>query len=220
MAKDSAKKNTAYYYWFWCCCCSCCLSVSLGDALDLILLFDGERVGGLLGAVDDLISEALGDGLDVAEGGVAGAGADQVDGLVDTAERGHIDGLTTDNTGRTDTGGVFAGTTGLDSLDEDLEGVLVGQEVDDLEGVLDDAHSEQLLTVAAGLHHHTADEALGDRAGSLAETLLLVAAGSVGEPHLGALLGHGDVIMEGQIRDGDVLVGPLSEKLSFRHGVE
>jgi len=143
-----------------------------------------------------------------------------MDGLVDTAERRDIDGLATDDTGGTDTGGVFARATGLDGFDEDLKGVLVGQKVDDLEGVLDDAHGHQLLTVAAGLLHHTANEALGDRAGSLTEALLLVAAGSVGEPHLGALLGHGDVIMKRQIRDSDVLVGPLSEKLSFRHGVE
>ena len=58
------------------------LSVRLGNALDLILLLDGVGVGGLLGAIDDLVREALRDGLDVAEGGVARAGGDEVDGLV------------------------------------------------------------------------------------------------------------------------------------------
>ena len=40
--------------------------------------------------------------------------------LVDTAERGDIDGLTTDGTLRTDTGGVFTGTSVDDGVDENL----------------------------------------------------------------------------------------------------
>ena len=44
-----------------------CLSVGLGDALELILLLDGVRVGRAVGGVDQLVSKALGDGLDVAE---------------------------------------------------------------------------------------------------------------------------------------------------------
>jgi hypothetical protein len=40
-----------------------------------------------------------------------------------------------------------------DSVHEDLDGVLVGEEVDDLEGVLDDAHRHQLLAVVAAVHH-------------------------------------------------------------------
>merc|ERR1712196_260363 len=105
---------TTYYKGF-----SADLSVSHGDALDLILLLDGVGVGGLLGAIDDLISEALGNGLDVTESGVASTGADEVDGLVDAAKGRDIDGLTTDDTGGSDTGGILTGATGLDGLDED-----------------------------------------------------------------------------------------------------
>ena len=43
------------------------LSVGLGDTLDLVLLLDGIAVGGVLGGVDELVSKALSDGLDVAE---------------------------------------------------------------------------------------------------------------------------------------------------------
>lgn len=43
------------------------LSVRLGDTLDLVLLLDGIAVGRVLGGVDELISKALSDGLDVAE---------------------------------------------------------------------------------------------------------------------------------------------------------
>lgn len=41
--------------------------------------------------------------------------------------------------------------------------------------------------------------------------------GGVGEPDLSGLLGDGDVVMERQIGDSDVLVGPLAKKLNFRH---
>jgi hypothetical protein len=44
------------------------LPVGLGDALNLVLLLDGVRVGAALGGVDDLLSKALGDGLDGPEG--------------------------------------------------------------------------------------------------------------------------------------------------------
>ena len=43
------------------------LSVGLGDTLDLVLLLDRIAVGRVLGGVDELVSKALSDGLDVAE---------------------------------------------------------------------------------------------------------------------------------------------------------
>jgi hypothetical protein len=39
----------------------------------------------------------------------------------------------------------------------DLDGVLVGEEVDDLKGMCDDANSHELLAVVAALHHKTAE---------------------------------------------------------------
>ena len=106
------------------------LSVGLGDTLELVLLLDGVRVGGTLGGVDELLSEALGNRLDVAESGLTGADGQEGNGLVDTAERGDIDGLATDGTGGSDTGRVFAGTAVDNGVDGDLDGVLVGHDVD------------------------------------------------------------------------------------------
>jgi hypothetical protein len=106
------------------------LSVGLGYTLQLILLLDGVGVAASLGSVDELLSKALGNGLDVAESGLTGTDGEESDGLVDTAERGDIDGLATDGTGGTDTGGVFAGTAVDDGIDGDLDGVLVGHDVD------------------------------------------------------------------------------------------
>ena len=71
---------------------------------------------------------------------------------------------------------------------------LSGQQVDDLEGVLDDAHGHQLLAVVAAVHHHGVGEALHDGALRLAEALGGIAAPGVGEV-LGVLLLHGDVIL-------------------------
>ena len=106
------------------------LSVALRDTLQLILLLDGVRVAAALGGVDQLLSQALGDRLDVAEGGLTGAGGEQGDGLVDAAEGRDIDGLSADGTGGTNTGAVFPGTAVDDSIDGDLDRVLVGHDVD------------------------------------------------------------------------------------------
>ena len=50
--------------------------------------------------------EALGDGLEATEGGRAGSGGDEVEGVVDAAEGGHVD----NNSGSSDTGGVLTGS--------------------------------------------------------------------------------------------------------------
>jgi hypothetical protein len=46
--------------------------MSNGVLTELILLLDGVGVGGALGGVDELISEALSNGLDVAESRLTG----------------------------------------------------------------------------------------------------------------------------------------------------
>ena len=57
------------------------LSVGLGHSLQLVLLLDGVAVGGSLGGINQLISQTLGDGLDVTESSLTGAGAQKPDGL-------------------------------------------------------------------------------------------------------------------------------------------
>ena len=83
--------------------------------------------------------------------------SEESDCLVDTAERGDIDGLTTDGTLRTDTGGIFTGTSVDNSINQNLDGVLVGEEVDDFESVSDNSDGQELLAVVAALHHHAID---------------------------------------------------------------
>merc|ERR1711924_436033 len=91
------------------------LPVSLGNALNLVLLLDGVAVGRALGGVDELLGEALGNGLDVAECGFASTGGEQPDRHVDTAERRDVDRLATDHTGGADAARVLTGTRVDDS---------------------------------------------------------------------------------------------------------
>lgn len=56
--------------------------------------------------------------------------------LVDTSEGRDIDGLSSDSTSTSDAGRIFTGTRVDDGLKEDLDGVLTGGEMDDLERVL------------------------------------------------------------------------------------
>jgi hypothetical protein len=61
-----------------------------------------------------------------------------------------------------------------DGVNNDLDGVGVGEEVDNLHGVLDDAYSQDLLAIVAAVHHERVGEALNDGALRLAEALLRV----------------------------------------------
>mmetsp|Transcript_36978 Transcript_36978/g.55876 ORF Transcript_36978/g.55876 Transcript_36978/m.55876 type:complete len:255 (-) Transcript_36978:22-786(-) len=188
------------------------LTIGLCHSLNLILLLDGIAVGGLLGSVHDLIGQALRNGLDVSEGAVASTGAQQVDGLIDASQGGDINRLTTDNTSRANSSGVLPRATVLDGLNVHLEGVLVREEVDDLEGMLDDADSHHLLAVVAAVHHHGAAQSLDDGAESLSELLLLEPALGVRKEGLTSL--DGNVVHQGEIFDLDI-VAPLSEELDL-----
>ena len=53
------------------------LPIALSNTLELVLLLDGIRIGRALGGIDQFVSEALGNGLDVAEGRFTGAGGEQ-----------------------------------------------------------------------------------------------------------------------------------------------
>jgi hypothetical protein len=106
------------------------LPIALRHTLQLVLLLDSIRVAASLGSVDELFGQALGNALDVAESGLTGTDGQEGNGLVDAAEGRDIDGLTTDGTGGSDTGAVFAGTAVDDGVHGNLDGVLVGHDVD------------------------------------------------------------------------------------------
>ena len=140
----------------------------------------------------------------------------QVDRLVDSAEGGAVDRLSTDGTTGADTGGVFTSASISDSVDEDLDGVLAGEDVDEVEDLLDLTDSHLFLTVvAAARDHHGTDETFDEGALSLLELLGLVATSSVGNVHLLVDGGEVQVVSERVVRAGDTFVGPLAEELGL-----
>ena len=194
-----------------------CLTVGLGDTLDGVLGLDGVTVGRTLGGVDDLISDALGDGLLVAETGFTGAVSHEVDGLAHTAEGRDVDGLAADDTSGTDAGGVLTGSRVDDSINVHLDRVLAGLEVDELEGGADDVDGEDLLTGVAAGEHQGDNKALDDGALGLAEALGLVAALGVRQVD-GVLRLDGDVVLKRDVVDLDIVEGPLVEELGLFEG--
>ena len=106
------------------------LPIALRHPLQFILLLDGIAVTATLRGVDQLLSQALSNGLDVSEAGLARTDGQERYGLVHPAQRRHVDGLTTDGSGTADTCGVLAGAAVDDGIDGDLERVRVGCYVD------------------------------------------------------------------------------------------
>lgn len=166
-----------------------------------------------LGSSNDLVSEALRDALETTEGTFASSLADKVDSLVDSAERRHIDSLSADNTTGSDTGGVFAGTGVRDSINENLDWVETGQQVNELHSLLNDTNCHLLFTVvsSAGGHHHVG-ETLNDWALNFLEATLLVAALCVRNVDLLANGLNLQVRSETDIVALNSIVRPFSEK--------
>ena len=106
------------------------LPIAFGHTFQFVLLLDRVRVAASLGSVDQLFGKTLGNALDVSESGLAGTDGKKGNGLVDTAERGDIDGLSSDGTGASNSGAVFARTAVDNGVDGDLDRVLVCHDVD------------------------------------------------------------------------------------------
>lgn len=106
------------------------LPIALGHTLQLVLLLDRIRVAASLGSVDEFFGKALGDALDVAERCLTGTDGEEGNGLVDTAERGHINGLSAHSTSGSDTGAVFARSAVDNGINGNLDRILVRHDVD------------------------------------------------------------------------------------------
>ena len=140
------------------------LTVRLGDTLNLILLLYGVAVRGPTGSVNDLVGETLGDGLDVSEGGLSSTHGHEVQRIVHSSEGRHVDRLSLDRAGAAYSRGILSWAAVDDGVNEQLYGVLVGEHVDQLQGVAHDAAGHQLLAVVAAEAHHGTGEALNDGA--------------------------------------------------------
>ena len=138
-----------------------------------------------LGGGDDLVGQSLGHRLVASERRLSGSLADQINSLVDSSQWRHIDGLSSNGTSGSNSRGVLSGSGLDDGLEENLKRVLSGQQVDDLESLLEDSHGHLLFTVLSVVtNHDLIDKSLGDWALNLLESFLLIFTSGVWHVHL------------------------------------
>ena len=137
--------------------------------------------------MDDLVSKAFSNCLQRSESRVSGAGRHKIDGLVDSSEGRDINGLSSDGTAGANSGGVFTSTAFSNSVDEDLDWVLAGNDVYDLENLFNNQDSLLFLTVGLSrvtlrpvAEHERVYESLDNGASHFLESFLLVSSGGVG----------------------------------------
>ena len=96
-----------------------------------------------------------------------------------------------------DTGGILTGTRVDDGIHQDLDGVGISEQVDDLEGTAEDADSQQFLSIVASVLHEGIGHTLHDGALCLPEPLPVVATKGVWEVALVLVfLGDCNVILQ------------------------
>ena len=191
------------------------LPVSLSVSLDFFLLLDRVAVGVVLGSLHNFVGKHFGDVLKVLEGAISGVLGDVVNRLVDSSEGRDIDGLSLDTSAGSDSGGVFSGSAVADGVDNNLDGVLAGLELNDLQSLSHDSHGLDLLTGVSAVEGNAAHDSLDNRAGGLLEGAELVASGSVGNEDAGLGGVDRDVVLKAGVGDGQAGVGPFAEKLGF-----
>eukprot|EP00962_Isochrysis_galbana_P043542 scaffold16610_cov135-Isochrysis_galbana.AAC.2 len=135
--------------------------------------------------------------------------------------RRHVASLPADSATSPNASRVLARTAVDHGIHVDLHRILVRKQVDDLEGVLDNAHSHQLLAIVPAVPHHGAHQTLDNRALRLAEALLLPPALRVRQ-ELSVLRLARDVVLQRDVLDLALLERPLAEQLRLgreaRHG--
>jgi hypothetical protein len=174
------------------------LPIALCHTLQLILLLDSIRVAASLCRVDKFFSQALSDALDITERCLTGTNSEESDSLVYSAQRRDIDSLATNGTSRSDTCAILTRAAVHDGVDSDLNGVLVGHDVNlnsvnnrdyamssnhkftyNLKSVCNNANGHELLSVVATIHHEGVGKTLDDRALSLAKSFHGISASGV-----------------------------------------
>ena len=166
-----------------------------------------------LSSIDDLVSKAFCDRLHATERSFTGSLADQVDCLVYSTEWRNINGLPTNDTTRADTGGVFTSAGVGNGIDEYLNGVLAGEEVNQFHSLLDNSDSHLLFTVVPSTRgHQHVGETFNEGALDFLEPTLLVAASGVGHKHLLSRRLHLTVSSKRNVTALNTIVRPLSEQ--------
>ena len=123
--------------------------------------------------------------------------------------------MSLDVTSLSDSGGVFSGTAVADGVEEDLERVLAGLEVDDLQGLSEHSDALGLLTGVSAVEAQRPDDSFCNGAAGLLESLKLVPAGGVGQEDSALGGGDGDVVGQCRVLHFEFVVAPLVEQLGL-----
>ncbi len=175
------------------------LAGRLCDAFDFVALSNRERLGVVLGGLQDLVGKALADRLRALERGLGRTHRD--------VAQGDIDGLRDVDATVAQARDFLTGGSVDDGRDEDLDGVLLGLLGDTVEGELDGGVGLGLLALVGLAAHQVVHEALDDVDLHLGEALVAVAGRVVHDT--GRL--EADVLREAGVRDHDLVGRELAE---------
>lgn len=162
--------------------------------------------------LDNLIGETLRDSLGVLEGLVSGVLSNEVDSLVESSERGDIDGLSLDISTLTNSGGVLSGTAVINGIDQDIDWVLTSLEVDNLKGLFDYSDSLEFLTGVSTMELKTSDQSLYNWHSGLFELSDLISSSSMWDVYLALSLFNGNKVLDSFVLNNNFIVRPFSEK--------
>merc|ERR1711881_302825 len=196
--------------------CKYMLTVGFCDTLQLVLLLDGIRVGRSLGGVDQLVSKTLSNGLDVPEASFSRSCTEEPHGLIDSPQGSNIDSLSSNCTSTPDTCGIFTRTTVDDGVAQHLKGIFTSQQMNNLESMLDNSDSHQLLAIIPPVHHQGVSQTLHDGALRLSEALLGVPSSRMRQKDSMLLL-DSYVVSETDVADLHLIWVPPAEQFNILH---
>lgn len=160
-------------------------TVTLGHFFNFFLLL--QSVAGLnifFLHIDDFVSEALSDSLLGLMRLFSCSLSNQIDGLVDSSQRGNVDSLLSDHTACSDTGGVFTGSSLENSVNKHFQWVSACQQVNNFKSMSHNPDGLHFFTSISAVELHWTHKSFNDRAEGFSEFFGLISASCVGNEHL------------------------------------
>ena len=164
-------------------------------------------------SIDDLVSKALWNGLNRAESTFAGAHCNKRESLVHTTQRRYIHSLTSDHTTWANTSGIFTCSWVADCINQNLNGVVSSEKVDDFKCLLHNEHGFLLLSTVSSFLHDCVHQSLHNGTSCLMEALHLPFSSRVGEEDFRFSSRDRNISLQRFILNLEVFVGPLSKQL-------
>lgn len=186
----------------------CKLTGAASNPFDFEFAFDGVGLGIVAGSQEEFVGDAFLESFHVIEGGPGGAGGEVREGEVDAALGRGVDGGMIDDAAVGNTGRFFPGGGIFEGGKEELEGILAGTGVDEVERVFDDVIEEVFFPRVFPAFHKAINEAFNDVGISFGEAFIGVATEVM--KNEGGL--KRNIAFKAGIGDGALFGGPFIEK--------